>query len=104
MAVTIIVVAAIASPLVARLGLRMVLIAGLGMFAVGIVWFGQLPVHAGYLADVLGPSLLIALWLGLAFVPITILAETGLQDRETASPQAWSTPRRRLAARAASPS
>jgi hypothetical protein len=60
----------------------MVLIAGLGMFAVGLVWFGQLPVHAGYLADLLGPSLLIALWLGLAFVLITILAETGVQDRE----------------------
>ena len=30
----------------------------------------------------LGPSLLIALGLGLAFVPITILAETGVHDRE----------------------
>src|SRR5215468_3869809 len=45
-------------------------------------WFAQLPVHGSYLADLLGPSLLIALGLGFAFVPITILAETGVNDRE----------------------
>jgi len=59
-----------------------VLIGGLVLFAGGLVWFAQVPVHAGYLADLLGPSLLIALGLGLAFVPITILAETGVHDRE----------------------
>jgi predicted MFS family arabinose efflux permease len=74
--------AAIAASLVARLGLRRVLIGGLALFAAGLVWFAQLPVHGSYLADLLGPSLLIALGLGFAFVPITILAETGVNDRE----------------------
>ena len=74
--------AGMASPLVARLGRRKVLIAGLAMFAGGLVWLAQVSVHASYLADLLGPSLLIALGLGLAFVPITILAETGVHDRE----------------------
>jgi EmrB/QacA subfamily drug resistance transporter len=74
--------AGMASPLVARLGLRKVLIGGLALFAGGLVWFAQVSVHAGYLADLLGPSLLIAVGLGLAFVPITILAETGVHDRE----------------------
>jgi EmrB/QacA subfamily drug resistance transporter len=82
LAVGIILAAGMASPLVAHLGLRRVLIAGLVLFAGGLVWFAQLPVHAGYLADLLGPSLLIALGLGFAFVPITILAETGVHDRE----------------------
>jgi EmrB/QacA subfamily drug resistance transporter len=82
MAVGIILAAGLASPLVAHLGLRTVLIAGLAMFAGGLVWFAQVPVHASYIADVLGPSLLIALGLGLAFVPITILAVTGVHDRE----------------------
>jgi MFS family permease len=59
-----------------------VLIVGLALFAGGLVWFAQLPVRGSYLADVLGPSLLIALGLGLTFVPITILAETGVEDRE----------------------
>jgi hypothetical protein len=104
MAVTIIVVAAIASPLVARLGLRMVLIAGLGMFAVGIVWFGQLPMHAGYLADLLGPSLLIALCSGWRSYPSRSSPRPAYRTASTASHQAWSTPPSRLAARSASPS
>jgi EmrB/QacA subfamily drug resistance transporter len=82
LAAGIILAAAIAAPLVARLGLRRVLIGGLALFAGGLVWFAQLPVHGSYLADLLGPSLLIALGLGFAFVPITILAETGVHDRE----------------------
>jgi EmrB/QacA subfamily drug resistance transporter len=82
LAAGIIVAAGMASALVARLGLRTVLIGGLALFAGGLVWFAQLPVHGSYLADLLGPSLLIALGLGFAFVPITILAETGVHDRE----------------------
>jgi predicted MFS family arabinose efflux permease len=82
LAAGIVVAAAMAAPLVARLGLRRVLIGGLALFAGGLVWFAQLPVHGSYLADLLGPSLLIALGLGFAFVPITILAETGVHDRE----------------------
>ena len=82
LAAGIVLAAGLAAPLVARLGLRQVLIGGLALFAGGLVWFAQLPVHGSYLADLLGPSLLIALGLGFAFVPITILAETGVHDRE----------------------
>ena len=82
LAAGIVLAAGLAAPLVARLGLRQVLIGGLGLFAAGLVWFAQLPVHGSYFHDLLGPSLLIALGLGFAFVPITILAETGVHDRE----------------------
>jgi EmrB/QacA subfamily drug resistance transporter len=82
LAAGIIFAAAIAASLVARLGIRRVLIGGLALFAGGLVWFAQLPVHGSYVADLLGPSMLIALGLGFAFVPITILAETGVNDRE----------------------
>ena len=78
----VIVAAGIASPLVARVGLRQVLLAGLALFAGGMVWFAQAPAHGSYLGDVLGPSLLIALGLGMTFVPITILSVTGVKDRE----------------------
>jgi hypothetical protein len=81
-----------------------VLIGGLAMFAGGLVWFAQVPVHADYIADLRGPSLLIALGLGLAFVPIMILAETGVRDHECGLPQAWSTPPSRSAACSPSPS
>jgi hypothetical protein len=82
LAAGIVLAAGLAAPLVARLGLRRVLVGGLALFAGGLVWFAELPVHGSYLADLLGPSLLIALGLGFAFVPITILAETGVHDRE----------------------
>jgi EmrB/QacA subfamily drug resistance transporter len=82
LAVGIIVAAGLASPLVARVGIRAVLLAGLALFAAGLVWFAQLPVNGTYLADVLGPSLLIALGLGMAFVPITILSVSGVKGRE----------------------
>jgi predicted MFS family arabinose efflux permease len=78
----VIVAAGAASPLVARVGLRQVLLVGLALFAAGLVWFAQLPVHGSYLADLLGPSLLLALGLGMAFVPITIMSVTGVKDRE----------------------
>jgi EmrB/QacA subfamily drug resistance transporter len=74
--------AGLASPLVNRLGIRRVLIVGLTLFAGGLVLFAQLPVHGRYLANVLGPSMLVALGLGFAFVPITILSQTGVHERE----------------------
>jgi EmrB/QacA subfamily drug resistance transporter len=82
LAAGIVLAAGLASPLVALVGIRRVLIAGLALFAGGLVWFTQLPVHGAYLADLLGPSLLIALGLGLTFVPITILSVSGVGNRE----------------------
>jgi predicted MFS family arabinose efflux permease len=82
LAVGVVLAAGVASPLVARAGIRTVLVAGLALFAGGLVWFAQVPVQGAYLGDLLGPSLLIALGRGLAFVPITILSVTGVKDRE----------------------
>lgn len=82
LAVGIIIAAGLASPLVARIGIRKVLLAGLALFGAGLAWFARLPVNGTYLADVLGPSLLIALGLRLTFVPITILSVSGVKDRE----------------------
>jgi EmrB/QacA subfamily drug resistance transporter len=82
LAAGIVIAAGLASPLVARAGIRKVLLAGLATFAGGLAWFAQLPVHGSYLADILGPSLLIALGLGMTFVPITILSVSGVKDRE----------------------
>jgi EmrB/QacA subfamily drug resistance transporter len=81
-AIATILAAALASPLVNRFGIRPVLIAGLALFAGGLVWIAQLPVHGHFLTDVLGPTMLIALGLGFAFVPITILSQSGVNDRE----------------------
>ncbi|HEX4282755.1 MAG TPA: MFS transporter, partial [Solirubrobacteraceae bacterium] len=59
------------------------LIAGMLLIAGGLLWFSQVPGTGGsYVADILGPSLLAAVGLGLAFVPVTIAAVTGTKPHE----------------------
>ena len=83
LAVGIIVSAGIAAQLVTRLGFKTPLIIGLLLTAAGLFWFGQLPSpHGHYVADILGPSLLAAVGLGFAFVPVTIAAVTGIEPHE----------------------
>ncbi len=83
LAVGIILSAGGASQLVTRLGFKTPLIAGLLLIAGGLLWFSQVPAHGGsFAADVLGPSLLAAVGLGFAFVPVTIAAVTGTQPQE----------------------
>jgi EmrB/QacA subfamily drug resistance transporter len=83
LAVGIILSAGAASQLVTRIGFKPTLIAGLLLVAGGLLWFSQVPAPGGsYAADVLGPSLLAAVGLGLSFVPVTIAAVTGTEPAE----------------------
>ncbi|UJA21695.1 MFS transporter [Thermoleophilia bacterium SCSIO 60948] len=82
LAVTIIISAGAASRLVARFGLRPVLGAGLVAVAVGLAWFAQVSPDGSYVADVLPASVVTALGLGLAFVPLTIGATSGVSEDE----------------------
>src|SRR5918998_805435 len=60
--------AGIASVLVTRIGFKPVLAAGVAFIAGSLVWFSPVSVGGGYVSDILGPSLLAAIGLGLAFV------------------------------------
>jgi EmrB/QacA subfamily drug resistance transporter len=83
LAVGIILSAGAASQLVTRVGFKPPLIAGLLLIAGGLLWFSQVPAVGGsFAADVLGPSLLAAVGLGFAFVPVTIAAVTGTAPHE----------------------
>jgi EmrB/QacA subfamily drug resistance transporter len=83
LAAGIILSAGLAAQLVNRLGFKPVLITGLLLIAVALLWFSQVPAPGGsFSADVLGPSILAALGLGLSFVPVTIAAVTGTSPRE----------------------
>ena len=82
LALTIIVSAGVASQLVTKVGFKPVLAAGLGLIAVGLVWFSQVSTDGTYVGDVLFPSLLAAAGLGFAFVPVTIAAVTGVSNSE----------------------
>ncbi|MBS1882781.1 MAG: MFS transporter [Actinobacteria bacterium] len=82
LAVTIILAAGIASGLVTKVGFKPILAIGMACIALGLIWFTQISVDGTFLGDILGPSLLAALGLGFAFVPVTIAAVSGIEDRE----------------------
>jgi EmrB/QacA subfamily drug resistance transporter len=82
LAVSIILSAGIASQLSTRFGFKPVLMAGMAFVAAGLIWFAQVPTNGSYAANILGPSLLAGIGLGLAFVPVTIAAVAGVRERE----------------------
>jgi EmrB/QacA subfamily drug resistance transporter len=82
LAVSIILSAGIASALVTKVGFKPILATGMGLIVAGLLWFSQISVHGSFLADILGPSLLAAVGLGFSFVPVTIAAVSGIEDRE----------------------
>jgi EmrB/QacA subfamily drug resistance transporter len=83
LAIGIILSAGAASALVTRIGPKPVLIGGMLLIAAGLLWFARVHYPGGsFLHDILGPSLLAAVGLGFAFVPVTIAAMTGTVPRE----------------------
>ena len=81
LAVSIIISAGVASQLVTKIGFKAVMATGMLLIAAGLAWFSQISVDGTFIADVLGPSLLAAVGLGFAFVPVTIAAVSGVQPR-----------------------
>jgi len=83
LAVGIILSAGVAAQLVTRVGFKPPLITGMLLIAGALLWFSRVPAPGGhYAADILGPSILAAVGLGLAFVPVTIAAVTGTEPHE----------------------
>jgi EmrB/QacA subfamily drug resistance transporter len=82
LAVGIILAAGAASALTTRIGFKPVLTAGLLFVAAGLAWFSQVSAHGSFASDVLGPSVLAAIGLGLSFVSVTIAAVTGTRPHE----------------------
>ncbi|MGZ8700606.1 MAG: MFS transporter [Solirubrobacterales bacterium] len=82
LSVAIIISAGVASQLVTRVGFKPVLAAGMLLIAGGLAWFSQVSVGGSFVSDILGPSLLAAVGLGFSFVPTTIAAVSGIENRE----------------------
>jgi EmrB/QacA subfamily drug resistance transporter len=79
----IIISAGVASQLVTRIGFKPTLIVGLLLVAAGQVWFSQVSAPGGsYVGDILFASMLAAVGLGFAFVPVTIASVTGTRPDE----------------------
>jgi EmrB/QacA subfamily drug resistance transporter len=82
LALTLVVSASAASALVERMGVKPVLLAGLALFVAGLGWLSFIPADGTLVGNILGPSLLIGAGLGLAFVPTTIAAVSGVGRNE----------------------
>jgi EmrB/QacA subfamily drug resistance transporter len=82
LAVGIIVTAGASAGLITRFGFKPVLVAGLVVTAGGLVWFSQVSPDGSYVGDILFPSLLAAIGLGLAFVSMTVAAVSGVEAHE----------------------
>jgi EmrB/QacA subfamily drug resistance transporter len=78
----IIVSAGAASQLVERVGVKPVLTTGLALVVLGLLMFTGIDANGSYVGDVLFPSLVVAVGLGLAFVPLTIAAVAGVRGEE----------------------
>ena len=79
---TIIAFSAVAQALVTRFGVRRVLPVGLGLSAVALVLFAQLPVHGSYWTDLFPAFIISGLGLAFAFVPMSIGALTGVRQAD----------------------
>src|SRR5215207_429696 len=82
LAVGIILTAGASAPLVTRFGFKPVLVSGLLITAAGLVWFSQVDADGSFLGDILFPSLLAAIGLGLAFVSMKVAAVSGVEPHE----------------------
>ena len=82
LALTIVVAAGLGGQLVTRFGFKPILAAGMVFIAAGLLWFSKISVNGSFLSDILGPSLLAAIGLGLGFVTSTIAAVAGVKPHE----------------------
>ena len=82
LSVGIITSAGAASALATRLGPKPVLVAGMVLVSIGLVLFTQISADGSYLGDVLIPSVVVAVGLGLAFVSVTVIAVSGVSHAE----------------------
>jgi len=75
--------AGLSSRVVGRIGARPLLAAGPLVSAAGLAWISRVTPASTFTGDVLGPELLIAIGMGLTFVPLTLTAVAGARPGET---------------------
>jgi EmrB/QacA subfamily drug resistance transporter len=81
-ALTVIAAAAISQGLVTRLGVKPVLMTGLGLLTIGLVFFTFVSVGGSYVDDLLPGFLVLGVGMGFSFVPISIAALAGVKGPE----------------------
>jgi EmrB/QacA subfamily drug resistance transporter len=71
-----------AQALTTRIGVKPVLLVGLSLLTAGILWYTQVDVDGSYPVDLLPGFLAVGIGLPFSFIPLTIAALAGVEDRE----------------------
>jgi EmrB/QacA subfamily drug resistance transporter len=72
----------LSSRMVQRFGAKPLLVTGMSLLAVGLLWFTDLSAGGSYAGNVLAPSVIVAVGMGIAFVPVTLAAVSGVAPHE----------------------
>ncbi|HEU5420930.1 MAG TPA: MFS transporter [Streptosporangiaceae bacterium] len=83
MVAVIMAMAGVSAQLVPRIGARPLLIAGSAVAAAGMFWLSRIDEHSTYAGGLLGPMLLTAAGLGTVFMPLTLVALSKVEDRDS---------------------
>ena len=82
-ALGVVVGAGLTSRVIGRVGPRVPMTTGALLAATGMFWLSAVTVHAKYFADLLGPLVVLAIGLGMAFVSTSVSAISGVQPNES---------------------
>jgi EmrB/QacA subfamily drug resistance transporter len=82
MTLSLVVASTLVSRGVTRIGAKPLLVVGMSLLALGLLWFTSLSPGGTYLGDVLAPSVVAAVGMGMAFVPVVIAAVSGVAPQE----------------------
>jgi EmrB/QacA subfamily drug resistance transporter len=74
--------AGLASTFAPRIGVRPVAAVGMVLTIIGMLLFSRMPVGGSYASDVLPGMLLSSLGMGAVFMPLTLIATTGLENSD----------------------
>jgi MFS family permease len=74
--------AGLSQQLIRRVGVRAVGLTGMSIAAVGLIVLSRIPVHGTYLGDLLPGLMVMAVGMGLTFVPITLIATTNVAPED----------------------
>ncbi|HEY1620267.1 MAG TPA: MFS transporter [Streptosporangiaceae bacterium] len=83
MVVMIMAMAGVSAQLVPRIGARPLLLAGSAIGAGGMFWLSRINEHSTYADGLLGPILVTAAGLGMLFMPLTLVALSKVEDRDS---------------------
>src|SRR5712664_545439 len=82
-ALVIVVGAGLTSRIIGRVGPRVPMTTGALVAAIGMFWLSGVTPQASYAADVLGPLVVLAVGLGMAFVSTSVVVLTGVKPNES---------------------